>query len=212
MEQTIGTQTLLLDKKSYNIFMIKNHTDIINALIKKNDYKSYLEIGVHRRFMNFDKIEVEYKVGVDPDPLAEVEQITSDEFFDRNIETFDIIFIDGLHHSDQALKDIQNSIAILNDGGSIVVHDCSPTSEDMQMIPQDDRLVWTGDTWKAWVTARCLRNDVSMEVVDTDWGCGIIQKKNSEVQELTYKILDENRKQILNLISVEEFEKKYLNL
>jgi len=215
MEQIIGTQTLLLDKKSYKYFMIKNHTDIINALIKKNGYKSYLEIGVHRRFMNFDNIEIEYKVGVDPIPEAEVLQMTSDDFFNTNKEKFDIIFIDGLHHSDQVHKDIANALHCLNDGGTIVVHDCSPTSEEMQIIPGDESKVWTGNGWKAWVWYRGMRDDLSMSVVDIDWGCGIIQRGNQiclEEAHLTYQELEKNRKEWLNLISVEEFEHKYLNL
>lgn len=214
MEQTTGIQTLLRDKKNYNI-MIKNHTDIINALIKKHGYKSYLEIGVHRRFMNFDHIEIDHKVGVDPIPEAEVIQMTSDDFFYQNHKKFDIIFIDGLHHAFQVFKDISNAFNILNDGGTIIVHDCSPTSEEMQIVPGDERGVWTGDGWKAWVWLRGIGKEISMEVVDIDWGCGIIQHGTQEclpyINNITYQELEKNRKEWLNLINVEEFEQKYIN-
>ena len=39
--------------------------DFINALIKKNKYKTYLEIGV-RDNRCFDKIKIKDKSGVDP--------------------------------------------------------------------------------------------------------------------------------------------------
>lgn len=109
-------------------------TDIINHLIKTRGYKSYLEIGVQQG-ANFNAIECEWKVGVDPDPASippEVEQVgswvimeqreclTSDQFFKDNIiigRTFDIGFVDGLHHSEQALRDIYNLSQILTPGG-----------------------------------------------------------------------------------------------
>jgi len=48
-------------------------------------------------------------------------------------------------------------------------------------------------------------------VVDTDCGCGVIVNNEDKTQipinlDLDYKYLDENRKEILNLISVEEFK------
>jgi len=56
------------------------------------------------------------KTGVDPSPrrvLAEWEmhQMASDAFFAANTSKFDLIFIDGLHTSDQVIKDIFNALA-----------------------------------------------------------------------------------------------------
>jgi hypothetical protein len=73
--------------------------------------KSYLEIGVSGG-ENFQKIRCENKVGVDPEPTSPATIfLPSDDFFKQNKETFDVIFIDGLHHSDQVLRDINNSLA-----------------------------------------------------------------------------------------------------
>ena len=52
--------------------------------------------------------------------------MTSDEFFSQNKETFDLIFIDGLHIHEQVLKDIDNSLNVLNENGVILLHDCLP--------------------------------------------------------------------------------------
>ena len=52
------------------------------------------------------------------------------------------------------------------------------------------------------------RDDLSMWTVDEDCGCGIIKKGKQDlfpVQKIEFKLLEKNRKELLNLISVEEF-------
>jgi predicted O-methyltransferase YrrM len=131
-------------------------------------------------------------------------------------KTFDIIFIDGLHHSDQVIKDISNSLKYLTEGGTIVMHDCLPTSKLMQEIPlRPDHDEWTGDTWKAFVYMRTSNKNLKMVVVDTDYGCGILQKGTQECievdQELTFENFQINRNHWMNVISVAEFKQKYLD-
>jgi len=181
-------------------------TDIINHLIKKIDAKSYLEIGVREPEGNYNSIECENKVAVDPVPLGEgIIALTSDAFFKQNKQTFDIIFIDGLHVADQVERDITNSLAVLNPGGYIICHDMNPTEELMQTVPIQTNGAWTGDCWKAWVKLRSERGDLSMFVLDTDYGVGVIQKGEQEIislneLRLTYSNLEANRKEWLNLI------------
>ena len=177
--------------------------DIINALIKKFDYKSYCEIGVQNRFC-FDKIECNIKMSVDPDIEAKASyNLTSDVYFDAHKQKFDIFFIDGLHEEKQVIKDIINALDCLNENGSIVVHDCNPTECIHQIVPRISK-VWNGDVWKAWVRLRTY-NYLDTFVVDTDYGCGVI-RKNKEKSQFTYDGLIKNREQWLNLISVKEFE------
>ena len=92
--------------------------DIINHLIEIYGFKNYLEIGVYRG-ENIRKIIAEHKDGVDPGTEGEMVpevnyNMTSDDFFefikDHDEIKYDIIFIDGLHHSDQVDKDIENSL------------------------------------------------------------------------------------------------------
>ena len=69
-----------------------NRTNIINKLVKKYDYKRYLEIGV-KPGTNFRQVSCEHKIGVDPDQKAcATNKVTSDDFFEGNDEFFDIIF------------------------------------------------------------------------------------------------------------------------
>ena len=186
-------------------------TTILNTLIEKYSYQSYLEIGQGQRNLNFDWIKCRIKIGVDPAKRFNAAyQMTSDEFFAMNNDTFDLVFIDGLHHADQVERDIINALRGLNTNGTIVVHDCNPTTKEMQIVPQQQN-TWTGDVWKAWVKLRSTRPELKMYVVDADHGCGIIRRGTQKIiklpENLTYKALDKNRKKFLNLVDVNSFLK-----
>jgi hypothetical protein len=187
-------------------------TDIINLLIQKYGYKSYLEVGTQDPTSNFDLIQAETKVSIDPFPRGEVTFVgTSDEYFDSidNTIQYDIIFIDGLHHDDQVLKDINNSLNHLSDNGSIVIHDCLPMTERMQER-EDHGEEWTGDVWKAIAELRVESIDLDIKVVDTDYGCGIIRRGTNipyQTNEV-YKIFSyyaTHRHNLMNMISIEQF-------
>ena len=194
--------------------------DIINYLIEKNNYKKYLEIGVHNGD-NIRRIKIESKDGVDPGSEGEISEftnyrITSDDFFkkiDANTQ-YDIIFIDGLHHSEQVDKDIINSLNHLGENGIIILHDCNPPDYKLQVVPRISAL-WNGDVWKSIVNLRCNRPDLEVCVVDTDWGLGVVRKGTQNcLTEKMSKYLDwnyfsNNREEILNMISVEQFFSKY---
>jgi len=182
-------------------------TEIINYFIEKNNYKSYLEIGV-KSGKNFNQINIENKTGVDIDKntlnfVPDCLIMSSDKFFKINKQKFDIIFIDGLHESTQVKKDIENSLKILNINGVIICHDMLPPDEAHQIIPRQQK-EWTGDCWKAWVQLRSLRSDLKMLVLNCDYGCGVIQFGKQEL--ITYNNLDwisfqENKINWLNLVN-----------
>jgi len=195
--------------------------DIINYLITVNDYKSFLEIGTQAK-INFTSVSVDRKVCVDPDTNAGADyQITSDEYFENNFEKFDIVFVDGLHHADFAYRDIVNSLRRLNPGGCIVVHDVIPYSYEAQVIPLQKAsdlgtTPWNGDVWKSWIKLRTERNDLVMNCVNTDHGCGIIHFTNpgegnflGNFQNGYYNYNRESVMNNLSLISPEDFLKKY---
>lgn len=196
---------------------MKMRWKVINYIIKKNKYTSYLEIGVDEG-INFKKIKCASKISVDPAEGQYVDSepdyiMTSDEFFHKKKFMFDIIFIDGLHHSDQVYKDITNSLKCLNPNGTIVCHDMNPVSEESQRIPREANAnVWHGDCWKAFVRLRVERDDLNMCVIDTDCGLGIIRPGtqerllvDSEFYE-NYNNFVENKEKWLNLITFKEFK------
>lgn len=163
---------------------------IINYLIKKFNYKTY-------------------KDGVDPMKNDYVNyNFTSDEFFELISNEYDIIFIDGLHHDNQVYKDIINSLNHLSDNGTIVCHDMNPIFEICQRkVPIVE--TWNGDCWKAFARLRSEKKDLDMFTVDVDFGVGIIRKGYQNTiaipDELNYDFLNNNRKNIMNLITINDF-------
>lgn len=175
-------------------------TQLIQTIINKFGYKSYLEIGCFSN-INFDNIHVTNKVGVDPENGGTL-RMTSDDFFKVNVQKFDIIFIDGLHLEHQVDKDIDNSIKFLNPNGTIVMHDCNPAVEEAQR----DHVVisdWNGTTWKSFVKTR-TRDDIDAITANFDHGCGILRvRPNSDkivvTETLEWDNLVKNRNKWLRL-------------
>jgi len=187
--------------------------ELLNAIIEQRKYKSYLEVGIYDNELNFNHINCEYKTSCDPNPNAgAIHVLTSDEFFAQNLNKFDLIFIDGLHHSDQVIKDIANALDCLNEGGTIVMHDCLPENEYMQLVPQTTQVAWTGDCWKAFVHYRRTRKDLFMFVLNFDCGCGVIIPNAKqdllkiEESEITYDNFVKNKEQWMNLRESLDFQ------
>jgi hypothetical protein len=187
--------------------------DLIQFLINKYDYSTYLEIGCDKN-QSFSKIKISHKVGVDPISGGTIRK-TSDEFFKSNKEKFDIIFIDGLHHYEQVIVDINNALSVLNDNGHILVHDCLPRTIAHQAIPRY-RGSWNGDVWKSIVELR-TKKYLDVFTCEIDFGVGIIQKKiNSNLLELKidnfknlkFKDYYHRNKEFMNVISYSEALKK----
>jgi len=199
--------------------------DIINSLIKKHNYKTYLEIGVRNPEDCLNHINCDLKHGVDPGIEGSYPvtfNMTSDEFFKINKSTYDIIFIDGLHIDEQVERDIINSLSILNKNGSIILHDCNPPQifharEDYADHSTPAKWDWNGTVWKAIVKVRSEIDGIYTSVVDTDWGVGIIQKSETTNKIIndnpfySYNKFSKNRVHYLNLISPDEFINQYMN-
>jgi hypothetical protein len=199
--------------------VVRHRSDVLNYLAATNGYRRYLEIGVRDPRANFNRVRVRRKVSVDPSPRGRVTfKLTSDAFFAQlshmsGMETFDLIFIDGLHEAHQVERDIENSLSHLAPGGTIVVHDCNPPSERAQLTDYDGTEVWTGTVWRAWVRLRASRSDLEMYVVDVDYGCGVLTRGNQECyalgsvsgEDIAYHMLDADRRRMLNLLSPRDF-------
>ena len=152
------------------------------------------------------------KIGVDPYSGGTIRE-TSDDFFLKNKEKFDCIFIDGLHYYNQVKKDIINSLKSLNQNGVIFIHDCLPNNVWDQAIPRC-QYNWNGDVWKAIVEFRTL------DYVDTytcyaDMGIGIILKRKNkkklnlilkDFSKLKFSDYFKNFKEYMNMIEYREME------
>ena len=196
-------------KIKYNWESFPRRYDIINKIIIKKNYTSYLEIGCFKD-ETFNQINIKKKIGVDPVSGGNL-RMTSDHFFNENKEKFDLIFIDGLHVYEQVIKDIFNSIKVLKENGIILVHDCLPRKLWYQ-TPTRMSDTWNGDVWKAIVECRTLEN-IDTYTCLADEGIGVIkvQKNNnllnlnlSNFKNLKYKEYYTNRESLMNIISVEK--------
>lgn len=183
-----------------------NHTEVLNYIIEKKGYKSFLEIGTQNG-RNFHALNCAHKVGVDPDQLARpTHRMTSDEFFSQNKETFDCVFIDGLHTAEQVQKDFINAMACLNEGGAVVMHDTNPEKEEWTKIPRVTKQ-WTGDVWQFVV---CLLAD--FKTLPFDYGITVVKKGNHTITDFPHDFIspweefNRDRNSILKIVSVDQFK------
>jgi len=198
----------------YNWEKFPSRFEIIQNIITQQKYNNYLEIGCDRN-ENFSKINVQNKVGVDPLRGGTL-RMTSDVFFKNNTKKFDLIFLDGLHTYEQTIKDIDNSLKILNERGVILIHDCLPKKIWNQIVP---RMYghWNGDVWKAIVHSRTY-NYADTYTCIADHGLGIIFKRKnknilktniSNFKDLKFKDYFINHKLYMNLIDHQKLKELF---
>ena len=186
----------------------KNRKFIVQDIINNKNYQKYLEIGCFDDEL-FNAIEIESKVGVDPVSGGTV-RLTSDQFFIKNTEFFDCVFIDGLHSYNQVKKDIQNSLKFLNENGIILLHDCLPNNFYQQAIPRC-QWIWNGDVWKAVVECRTDKN-LDVYTCYADYGIGVIFKRpnrnllNFQIPNFINLKFEEYHKDPYRLMNIVEYE------
>lgn len=187
-----------------------NRIDIIQSIINKKNYTSYLEIGTYQDEV-FSKISCSHKIGVDPFSGGN-RRMTSDNFFFNNKDKFDCIFIDGLHHYNQVKKDLKNSINCLNENGIILIHDCLPKSLAAQAVPRTEN-DWNGDVWKSLVEQRTKQN-TDCYTIYADHGIGVILKRKNrkplvlnekDFKKLRFDYFYTKHHEIMNILKYNDF-------
>lgn len=148
----------------------------------------YLEVGVEKG-ETFEGITAARRVGVDPKPLfnnhllpggVEFFETTSDKFFsDYSGESFDLIFLDGLHEARQTYRDIINAFALLKSPGFVLVDDVWPTdfassigdrrlSEKQKIRDGVSHRRWYGDVYKAIGLVWSSNPELSIQIIGDD--------------------------------------------
>lgn len=181
------------EKKHAQIASFASRTNLINKIIEKNKFKTYLEIGLNNPYANYAKVVAPEKFSVDPYisngldfnndenisnwlPFC-THRMTSNEFFKQNKQKFDVIFVDGLLEQKQIDMDIANSLKVLNTGGYIILRGCKPKTEESQLSPRKTFGLWFGDVWRSFYKAVQLHNpNLEIYLVDIDYGIGVIHK------------------------------------
>ena len=215
--------------------------DVVQAFLDRHLRPTYLEIGVRTGTL-FVRLRARRKLAVDPTPRigfwkrlrwwfrnpsnrrSRVYRMTSDEFFARDpgglrSVGLEVAFIDGLHTYAQSLRDVENCLALLNPGGAVLMHDCSPPSRAAAtpaLSPGEARRKageawdgrWCGDVYKTILHLRSQRPDLRVGVLDCDRGIGVIRPGEAgetleidpeRIARLDYADLERNRRRWLGL-------------
>ena len=190
-----------INKLTYNTTIVSRH-DIINSFTDKNH--KYLEIGVEYGY-TFNNTHFINKVGVDPDPKFDnnaIVKLTSDDYFASNInDTFNAIFIDGMHHCENVARDFNNSLKHLSNGGIIFIDDCIPLNYNEQLkVPklhyyENDILKygeeWTGTVWKfIYYLLLNYSNNIKMRYFHNINYRGVVMIQIVESFEIVNSIID----------------------
>lgn len=189
--------------------------DVVNFFIAEYGYTRYLEIGLDQPKNCFDLVQCKEKYSADPKTGSGSNHFrgTSDDFFAQNKMIFDIVFIDGMHLADYAVRDIKNSLKSLSDNGTILIHDCNPQDE-IEASPDRTTRHWNGNVWQAFAYFRATRKDLLMYTVDCDEGIGIIRNGCQDLYTGSYDNycdLVSNRQEVLKLINPEFMKTAFEN-
>jgi hypothetical protein len=182
---------------------------LMNFFIRQRQYKRFLEISMHGEGVTFTHIRCARKVFY---------AHAASDFFKNEQEEFDIIFIDGIHLEDHVLADVCHSLRFLAKDGLIILHDCMPPDawhqRDLSEFKEGEN--WNGTVWKA---ALRLFNQLEYKctLLDTDWGCAIIDTSQHQQPALTELPESLNYDQHLPMLlaykcSVADFMKEFVKV
>ncbi|MFH5776899.1 class I SAM-dependent methyltransferase [Paracoccus sp. NGMCC 1.201697] len=167
--------------------------DYLTALSLLHDAltpKSYVEIGCRQgRSLSLSRCPA---IAIDPDfeircelrSATKLYRRTSDSFFaNENLSELiggavDFAFVDGMHQSEFALRDILNIESHSSHDTIVVVDDILP--QQMEWTTRERRTpAWTGDVYKVIPFLREYRQDLDIRVFDIDVkGLAIIANLN----------------------------------
>lgn len=180
LEMTEQPNTFTLINKN---FTGGNYLEVLETLHKDQvkEYE-YMEIGTNKG--KSLKLASGNCIAIDPSFILSDEfigekqelllfQTTSDDFFINTANRIladkhlDLVFIDGSHQAEHALKDFFNSETFCKPNTIIVMHDVLPRSvhSSKKYRPPQGK-AWTGDVWKAAYTLLSNRPDLQMCFLD----------------------------------------------
>jgi hypothetical protein len=226
---------------------IEEKSEIINWLASQNGYTSYLEVATETTGFQFGRIDRQaftvverllyrtpenFDDGLKLDYRCESED-NSATFAQlrRQGKRYDIVFVDSFHTYECSARDLENAIALLNDRGTLVVHDCDPPTRNLVVPDYRPNTPWCGVSYIAFLDFVYRRHDLEFSVVDTDYGVGVVRRKRArglkssrDIQlkdaQLKRDVITPgrhrdwdcytaHRKELLHLISVAEFLNRY---
>lgn len=181
--------------------------------------RGYLEIGV--RYGDSLKLANCPAIGIDPVRTVRALRsneshwtMTSDEFFSRDWVSgylagfeIDLIYVDGMHLYEYALRDFINVARYANERTVVVFDDTHPYNSAIatRAQPPGD---WTGDVWKTMdIIQNASRLELSTAQVDVSptgafvvWGFGREYSQDFQIKEAFTPILEETALMLSELL------------
>lgn len=163
--------------KEFNPSTLASRAGRVNAPLKITGGQKYLEIGV-RKGMTFHQVDASLKVGVDPMFMLntadhrregiELWEMTSDTFFAsvaHKYESFDAVYIDGLHTFEQVFRDLINCLSYCHNDTVILIDDTIPVNifafqkshKDAKRLREEHGIQnrsWMGDVCKVVIAIK----------------------------------------------------------
>jgi hypothetical protein len=158
------------------------YRDVLRMVHRLLSPRTYLEIGVESGATLSLATTAQIAIGVDPadTPIehalpagARVVRSSSDAFFAANRREsvfgprpLDLVFIDGMHLFEFALRDFINAEAWCHAGSTVIFHDCVPLARVAAERERSTRF-WVGDTWKVVRALARFRPDLKIRTLLT---------------------------------------------
>lgn len=169
---------------------------LLDALHRHYKPLTYFEIGCQYgyslRYARCESIAVDPKFSIRQQLSfpTRLYRCTSDQFFaSYDLTTLfggplDFAFIDGMHLSENVLRDFYNVEHHCHPGSIIALHDVYPA--DMSWTTRERQTSqWTGDVYKAVLFLLEQRPDLDIKVVDLDKiGVALVTKVNPKAEPL----------------------------
>jgi len=161
-----------------------------------------------------DGLDIRWRVaGKNIDPiLAEICKIG---------QIYDVVLVDSFHTYECSARDLSFALSVVSDGGFVIMHDAAPPNFAVT-APEFIEGPWAGQSYAALIDFAILHPRLSVYVVDVDWGVAVIKKfreerfpprdglaaewrELSDSPERRFAYFDSHRKDLLDLITVDEF-------
>jgi hypothetical protein len=204
--------------------MFSDHTDFLRFFKSSIGVETYLEIGVQAGVTLFLEPIPKLVIGVDPafHVVAPIKSTcrcglfrqTSDSFFGDDCfatissNPVDLTFVDGLHWSEFALRDVRNSERISHKKSVILVHDIFPQNAVMAGR-EEYQGPWMGDVFKIIPALRKFRPDLSVACVGDVPYSGMLVIWNLNPADIT---LFDRYDEVLSFMNVIEYERDFESL
>ena len=202
-------------------------SQVVQQLLSLYKFSNYLEIGVNRG-VTFREVVAKRKVAVDPEFLFDVPEsnkndayyeVTSDEYFGNTElkETFNVVYLDGLHTFEQTLRDFTNAIEVISNNGCILIDDIRPNSYHASLPSQklgvllrtklglgDKDKSWMGDTYRLLFFIQTFFQQYSYATVADNHGQLVVWKKLRPVSKIVERKVEELGRYPFESIVLEE--------